>query len=86
MCIETANQALSYGNGKKESNDGFEHAGMQKDATFTIVCTLLLIRLNNKSYEKFIKQYIYLSLLFHITKSRVSLNNTEIICGEHVKL
>ena len=64
MCIETANQALSYGNEKKESNDGFEHAGMQKDATFTIVCTLLLIRFNSKSYEKFIKQYIYLSLLF----------------------
>ena len=49
MCIETANQALSYGPEKIESNNGFEHAGMQKDATFTILCTLLLIRLNSKS-------------------------------------
>ena len=49
MCIETTNQALSYGPEKKESNDGFGHAGMQKDATFIIVCTLLLIRLNSKS-------------------------------------
>ena len=49
MCIETANQGLIYGPEKKESNDGFQHAGMQKGATFTIVSTLLLIRLNSKS-------------------------------------
>lgn len=66
MCIETANQALSYGKEKKESKDGFEHAGIQKDATFTIVCTLL-IRLKSKSYENFIKRYLYLSLLFQAT-------------------
>ena len=40
---------LSNGPDKKESNNGFEHVGMQKGANFNIVCTILLIGLNNKS-------------------------------------
>ena len=34
---------------KKESNNGYEHVGVQKGANFTIVCTILLIGLNSKS-------------------------------------
>ena len=34
---------------KKESNNGYEHVGVQKRANFTIVCTMLLIGLNSKS-------------------------------------
>ena len=40
---------LSNSSDKKESNNGFEHVGMQKGANFTIVCTILLIGLNSKS-------------------------------------
>ena len=40
---------LSNDPDKKESNNGFEHVGMQKGANFTIVCTILLIGLNSKS-------------------------------------
>ena len=40
---------ISNGPDKKESNNGFEHVGMQKGANFTIVCTILLIGLNSKS-------------------------------------
>ena len=40
---------LSNGPDKKDSNNGFEHVGMQKGANFTIVCTILLIGLNSKS-------------------------------------
>ena len=43
------NQALSNGPDKKESNNDFEHVGMQKGANFTIVFTFLLIGLNSKS-------------------------------------
>ena len=40
---------LSNGPNKKESNNGYEHVGMQKGANFAIVCTILLIGLNSKS-------------------------------------
>ena len=40
---------LSNSSDKKESNNGFEHVGMQKGANFTIVCTVLLIGLNSKN-------------------------------------
>ena len=60
--------SLSNGPDKKDSNNGFEHVGMQKGANFIIFCTILLIGLNStKSYENFIKQYIYSSLLFQPT-------------------
>ena len=41
--------SLSNSPDKKESNNGFEHVGMQKGANLTIVCTILLIGLNSKS-------------------------------------
>ena len=40
---------LSNGPDKKESNNSYEHVGMQKGANFTIVYPILLIGLNNKS-------------------------------------
>ena len=40
---------VSTGPDKKESNNGYEHVGMQKGANFTTVCTILLIDLNSKS-------------------------------------
>ena len=40
---------LSNSPDKKETNNGYEHVGMQKCANFTIVCTILLIGLNRKS-------------------------------------
>ena len=40
---------LSNGPDKKESNNGFEYFGVQKGATFTIVCLILLTGLNSKS-------------------------------------
>ena len=63
----TAEIYLSNDPDKKESNNGFEHVGMQKGANFTTVFTILLIGLNSKSQENFIKQYIYSSLLFQPT-------------------
>ena len=59
---------------------------MQKGANFTIVCTILLIGLNIKKKENFIKQCIYLSLIPYNKKTSLSLNNTEILRGEHVNL
>ena len=40
----------------------FKHVEMQKGAHFTIVCTVLLIRLGSKIQENFAKQHVYESL------------------------
>ena len=66
-----------------------EHVGIQKVANFTIVSTMVLIGLNIKFYEILAKQHVYNPFfLFNllITKSRLSLSNTEIVCADHVKL
>ena len=67
-----------------------EHVGMQKGANFTILSTKVLIGLNIKFYEIFAKQHVHQSFFFLsnflITKSRLSLSNTEIVCADHVKL
>ena len=36
----------------------FKHVEMQKGAHFTIVCTILLIRLGSKIQENFAKQHV----------------------------
>ena len=36
-----------------------EQVGMQKGANFTVVSTKVLIGLNIKFYEIFVKQYVY---------------------------
>ena len=40
----------------------FKHVEMQIGAHFTIVCTILLIRLGSKIQENFAKQHVYESL------------------------
>ena len=51
---------------------------MQKGAHFTIVCTILLIRLGSKIQENFAKQHVYESL----QQNLMSLNKTDIPCQE----
>ena len=49
--LTTFSQRLHLSNGpdKKESNNGYEHVGMQKGANFTIVYSILLSGLNSLS-------------------------------------
>ena len=68
---------------KKERTKRNEHVGMQKDANFTVLSTTLLIGLNIKFYKIFAKKQLSNVLL---TKSHLSLSNTEILCDQlHVK-
>ena len=67
-----------------------EHVGMQKGANFTIVSTKVLIGLNIQ-FLRNLRKAACTSILFFlsnflITKSRLSLSNTEIVCADHVKL
>ena len=79
MKARLSTKFLSNGPDKKESNNGFEHVGMQIGANFTIQ----KLRKLHKAVYIFILNF---PTNFHITKSRLSLNNTEIPCAEHVKL
>ena len=62
-----------------------------KGTNLIIVSNTLLIGLNIKFCKIFSKQNICSSLAFqltslYLTKSRLSVSNTEILCEEHVKL
>ena len=70
---------LSDSPDKKERTKHNEHIGMQKDANFTVLSTTLLIGLNIKFYKVFAKKQLSNVLL---TKSRLSLSNTEILCDQ----
>ena len=54
----------------------------KKGANFSIVCTAKV----NKTSESGTYVHPYFPTIFHITKSGLSLNNKEILYGEHVKL
>ena len=67
-----------------------EHVGMQKGANFTIVSTKVLIGLKHQILRNLRNAACILIPFFLsnflITKSRLSLSNTEIVCADHVKL
>ena len=74
---------ISNGPDKKERTKCNEPVGMQKDDNFSILSTTLLIGLTLNFYEIFAKQQL---TNFLITKSCLSLSNTEILHEElHVK-
>ena len=56
-----------------------EHVGIQKVANFTIVSTM--VRNLGKAACVLIPFFLF---NFLVTKSRLSLSNTEIVCADHV--
>ena len=88
LTLKKSIQTVSNSPDKKESNNGIEHVGMQKGANFTIVYTSDWLK--QQKLRKLHKA-VYIFILnfptnFHITKSRLGLNNTEIPSAEHLKL
>ena len=80
---------LRKGPDKKESSNSNEHVGMQKGANFSVVCTHFILAYTakvKKTPQSSTYIHPYYPTIFRITKSGLSLNNTEILCGEHVKL
>ena len=77
---------------KKERAKRNEHKlECEKGDNFTkIVSTTLLIGSKNKFYEIFAQQHAllipYFLANFLVTKSRLSLSNTEILCEEYLQL
>ena len=85
-------KGLRNGPDKNDSNNGNEHVGIQLECKKVITFLLSVLTsdwLKQKKLTKIHKQYYmhpYFPTIFHITKSGLSLNTTEIVCGEHVKL
>ena len=81
---------LRNGPDKNDSNNGNEHVGMQKKVLTFLLSVLTSDWLKQQKLTKLHKavHYIhpYFPTIFHITKSGLSLNNKEMLCGEHIKL